>query len=129
MAKKWRLRKDIGTLKAGTVGGKDSAPQVFFPCGDTRKREVAFHLDFIQANPDIFEEVSERWRPKVGEDYFYMDMESEIHRCDFGACAGDNLQYEFGNCFPTESQAQEASRRVKETLMAYHRELSEKGEG
>jgi hypothetical protein len=36
----------------------------------------------------------------------------------------DDKQYEYGNCFQTSAQAIEAARRVRETLLNYHKELN-----
>jgi hypothetical protein len=39
-----------------------------------------------------------------------------------------NLEYEkeynFGNCFQTKEQAEEAAHRMRETLLNYHKELN-----
>lgn len=39
-------------------------------------------------------------------------------------CIDEDL-YEFGNYFRTEEQAEEAAKRVKETLRNYHEEIKE----
>ena len=66
-----------------------------------------------------------RWRAKEGEEYFYIGK--NIHVCKFpennDVC--DNILYDALNYFRTSTQAEEAAKRMKETLRKYHEEIGE----
>ncbi len=66
-----------------------------------------------------------RWRAKGGERYFYVYNQGSVTVYkDDGYHVDENL-YEYGNYFRTSEQAEEAARRVKETLRKYHEEIGE----
>jgi hypothetical protein len=67
----------------------------------------------------------QRWKPESEQLYHYVTDSGFEHRL----IATDNeyrflRRYDFGNCFKTQAQAQEAARRVRELLLNYHEELS-----
>ena len=66
-----------------------------------------------------------RWRAEDGEEYYYVGNQGilMVDRED-GMCTDQN-RYLFDNYFRTEEQAEEAARRVKETLRKYHEEIGE----
>ena len=68
------------------------------------------------------------WRPKNGDEYFYFLGHGDVYKAIRGEIYGEIKFIEYGNCFQTNEQAQEAARRVKETLLKYHEELNQKGE-
>ena len=59
-----------------------------------------------------------QWHPKLNDLYYSINLETEdgivthMYENDYT----DRLNYECGNCFPTEQQAKEASKKVKELL-------------
>ena len=61
--------------------------------------------------------VDERWKPKEGEEWFYMDFNSLRVR----ACS-DHFENNMacGNCFRTEAEAQSAAEQVKKLLLSLH---------
>ena len=63
----------------------------------------------------------QRWKPKKGERYHYVTIRAKIYS---GIYEQAYDMYEAGNCFQTSAQAIEAARRVRETLLNYHKELS-----
>lgn len=66
-----------------------------------------------------------RWRAKEGERYFYVYNQGNVTVYkDDGYHVDENL-YEYGNYFRTREQAEEAARRMKETLKNYHNEIGE----
>ena len=75
-----------------------------------------------------FEEVKpERWFPEMCETFWFISDGKALP-----ATYSESLSqvwiralYEYGVIFPTESKAQEAARRIKATLDAYHEELLE----
>ena len=66
-----------------------------------------------------------RWRAKEGEDYYCITERGHVVGDEEGGLPEDIERYEFGNYFRTREQAEEAARRVKETLRKYHEETGE----
>ena len=71
-----------------------------------------------------------RWRAKEGEEYSYVNSNmgvSSIRRPKAGAykCDYEGNSYHSYNYFRTQEQAEEAAKRVKETLRKYHEEIGE----
>ena len=66
-----------------------------------------------------------RWRAKDGKEYYYVGNQGilMVDKED-GHCADQN-RHEFSNYFRTSEQAEEALKRVKETLRKYHEEIGE----
>lgn len=66
-----------------------------------------------------------RWRAEEGDEYFAIDTAIQVCNLseDNGAC--DNAFYDALNYFHTKEQAEEAAKRVKETLKKYHEEIGE----
>ena len=66
-----------------------------------------------------------RWKAEDGERYLCVGSQGNLVACkDDGYQVDENL-YEFGNYFRTSGQAEEAAKRVKETLRKYHEEIGE----
>lgn len=66
-----------------------------------------------------------RWRADVGVKYYFVDSLLDvlyIKECWSSLC---NKHYSARNYFRTEEQAEEAAKRVKETLRNYHEEIKE----
>ena len=65
------------------------------------------------------------WRAKDGKEYYYVGNQGilMVDKED-GHCADQN-RHEFSNYFRTSEQAEEALKRVKETLRKYHEEIGE----
>ena len=66
-----------------------------------------------------------RWRADVGVKYYFVDSLLDvlyIKECWSSLC---NKHYSARNYFHTEEQAEEAAKRVKETLRKYHEEIGE----
>ena len=66
-----------------------------------------------------------RWRAEVGREYYSIDTDIEVCKLfeDNEEC--DKTLYDALNYFHTEDQAEEAAKRVKETLRNYHKEIGE----
>lgn len=65
------------------------------------------------------------WRADVGVKYYFVDSLLDvlyIKECWSSLC---NKHYSARNYFRTEEQAEEAAKRVKETLRNYHEEIGE----
>lgn len=66
-----------------------------------------------------------RWRADVGVKYYFVDSLLDvlyIKECWSSLC---NKHYSARNYFRTEEQAEEAAKRVKETLRKFHEEIGE----
>ena len=67
-----------------------------------------------------------RWRAKKGENYFLLNrITFEVDHYYECFDEVDAKLYKYGNYFRTREQAEEAARRVKETLRKYHEETGE----
>lgn len=67
-----------------------------------------------------------RWRAKRGEHYSLLDrLTFKVDCYTEGFDEIDTKLYNSGNYFRTNEQAEEAARRVKETLHKYHEEIGE----
>lgn len=73
--------------------------------------------------------MTERWKPKRGEWYWY--VESDIKPCEdsWGDFDLDVLRYEAGNCFRTEEEAEAAAEKVKDLLLDLHESPEEPSQG
>ena len=76
--------------------------------------------------PNVFEMVGlakpERWKPKEGESYWWLAVEKAVQEWtgNWRNHRDDQLRWELGNCFKTKAEAEQASERIKETLLAFH---------
>lgn len=68
-----------------------------------------------------------RWRADIGEYYYFVATTGLICKAESKKeeLYTDNYRYSFFNHFRTEKQAQEAAKRVEETLEKYHNEIGE----
>ena len=66
-----------------------------------------------------------RWRAKENEDYYFVDMDLTVKSIDDTYSTFDNKLWDNLNYFRTKEQAEEAAKRVKETLRNYHEEIGE----
>lgn len=64
-----------------------------------------------------------RWRAKYDEKYYYVCTEGIVLEDTEGCHIIDDNRYKFGNYFRTKEQAEEADKRIKETLQKYHEDL------
>lgn len=56
-----------------------------------------------------------RWKPKIGESYFFIDSFGEIHKGMI--CSYNNKKlFDFGNYFKTEEEAGEMAEKIKKLL-------------
>lgn len=66
-----------------------------------------------------------RWRVKDGDKYHYISSTLEVSDTTYYDCYAHRLHVENYNCFRTQEYAEEATKRVKETLRKYHEEIGE----
>lgn len=65
------------------------------------------------------------WRADAGEEYYHLGTQGIPMEDKEGGLIADANRYKFGNYFRTKEQAEEAAKRVKETLRNYHEEIKE----
>jgi hypothetical protein len=61
----------------------------------------------------------ERWKPKEGERFYFIGVQGEVAEAIYDVDWAKEC--EFGNCFQTKEQAQEAAQKVKELLLRLHK--------
>nr|DAO42874.1 MAG TPA: hypothetical protein [Caudoviricetes sp.] len=66
-----------------------------------------------------------RWRAKKYEKYYFFDANLLVRSIDDTYSTFDNELWDAFNHFRKEEQAEEAAKRVKETLRKYHEEIGE----
>lgn len=66
-----------------------------------------------------------RWRAKKGGYYYFIDVNLTVKSIDDTYSTFDNELWDAFNYFRTKEQAEEAAKRVKETLRKYHEEIGE----
>lgn len=66
-----------------------------------------------------------RWRAEKHEDYNFINADLSVSLMDDTYSSFDNKLWDAFNHFRKEDQAEEAARRVKETLRKYHEEIGE----
>lgn len=71
--------------------------------------------------------IEENWKAKEGEEYWYissnLDRVISVQSGKFGTI--EAIDYKVGNYFKTKEQAEEALKRIGETLKQYHKEIGE----
>lgn len=106
--KKYRLKKDTPTIKAGTIfhevtSDYDRSHELvrIMPLGGTTSPQ--WTIDDINNFDEWFEEVKEfkEWKPKNGESYRVMGLEgTSIHRYCWAGSDNDKFLLSMGNCYP-----------------------------
>ena len=65
------------------------------------------------------------WRAESGKEYYYVGNRGILMVDTEDGHIADANRYKFGNYFHTKEQAEEAAKRVNETLRKYHEEIGE----
>ena len=106
--KKYKLLKDLPGIKAGSIIENDHA---YFDFGFCDVRHFRFNN-----YPDWFEEIPTKWKPKEGQEYWYVSSDGNVSLMRWRDNALCNFYFEFGNCFPTKQAASEMRDKIKELL-------------
>lgn len=121
--KKYKLLKDHPYAKAGEILNMCSEldDEIFLESqAHVNSRYIVIPKDVVK---EWLEPVKTKWEPKSGEEYYYVDGLLEIECCiaspRFDNSRGSEL------VFRTCEQAEEAAKRVKACLEAYHEEIGE----
>jgi hypothetical protein len=132
---KYRFTENYGSFPKDTeivlnVSPKTSDPRKIWRTEENGEETFLSPREMdLMIRAGIIEEVAGRWKPRDQEGFFHVNGCGNVICMLADGNVFDEVVYKFGNCFPTEVQAQEASRRIKETLMNYHEELSKESEG
>jgi hypothetical protein len=71
-------------------------------------------LDYIKKNYKFADQPEERWKPKEGDKYYYIDVDGEVDFSTFDSGVGFKLRtIEIGNCFETAEEAEKAAEELK----------------
>ena len=122
--------------------GLDSLSRITLPnCTDSRWGHNTLRHATEEEKKELFDKMKEqglrwnakekrvekiRWRAKEGEHYSLLDrLIFKVDCYTEGFDEIDTKLYNSGNYFRTNEQAEEAARRVKETLHKFHEEIGE----
>lgn len=129
MMKRYRLLRDLPWAVKETVyigcGDKGLYYKEYLvyngkPCSDADGLPAELIINY----PKWFEEVIERWKPKMGESYWIVYIKSlnthlDIHTWHTWVNDGIDIgHWKNGNCFKTKEQAKEANQKVKTLLLS-----------
>lgn len=106
---KYKLLLPLPGVPAGGVYEDVNEGYLFFG-NDLCVGQCHFAKDY----PDFFEPV--RWKPIVGDEFYYVTTAGEIGRSTWVGCIGDHKMLEFGNCYESEILAAEARDEIKKLL-------------
>lgn len=113
MTKKYKLLKDLPGINKGSIWkskGWFYEPERYFE--DMIPPRCSAH--FVEFS-DFFEPLNEKWKPKEGEKYWYVNSTGLVIETVSLATHGKG-EINFGNCFPTKQAAQEMRDKIKELL-------------
>lgn len=107
--KRYRLKKDLPTFKAGDEFYLSEEGNLVFI--DERPL-VAYSKQTLEKFPNIledwFEEIPEeykRWRAKKGESYWFIENTGLPYKDKESGCSVEDCRYTFGNYFNTREEA------------------------
>lgn len=66
--------------------------------------------------------MSERWKPKCGETYYYANSDGNVADVPWTDDGFDHDHYKHGNCFRTKAEAKAAAEKVEKLLLSLHEE-------
>lgn len=113
-----KLLEDLGGYNSDCLDGHNSNNYYFIAPDETISNTGASSLVFSFIK-EFYKEIElQRWKPKNGEWYYYIDdrlriIESMANWHDEEA---DNSRYELCNCFRTKQEAEEAVDKIKKVL-------------
>lgn len=75
-------------------------------------------------------ESDNRWKPKLGEDYWWVDVDGELYKDKWDNGEFDNNLFNHTDIFPTEEQAEfdRERKRIRRELMKYSKEFESGGD-
>ena len=88
---------------------------------DIEKKLEALKVEFLGKLEEMQKEAEEQkkqeelkpWKPKDGEDYFYIGIDFTIDSWENVDDDTDKRNFRIGNCFPTEERAEQVARKIR----------------
>lgn len=79
------------------------------------KSEFLTKLEGLKKEAEAQKEQEELkpWKPKDGEDYFYIGIDFTIDSWENVDDDTDKRNFRIGNCFPTEARAEQVARKIR----------------
>lgn len=129
MSKKYKLLKDHPLCEKGTIliNYLDNSRFIHLRPEDLADSEL-YNIDIpVSVEKEWLEPVEARWKPVSGAWYWTVMLAREegIREYRWDDPHQDEELFKAGNMFQTLEQAKEAAKRVKETLLKYHKEIRE----
>lgn len=114
--KYYRLRKNLPTFNAGDVFYLSEVGNLIRESDNVHAYSWTTLDNFPNILTEWFEEIDEsnRWRPKMGQKYYFLDGGGFVYDDRWDDDSVDRGRFEIGNCFKTEEEAE----RVVEYLKA-----------
>ena len=115
---RYKLLKDMPTVKAGTIFQEITQEvdglKVLKEYESSNK--VSMLIDEINNFSEWFEETKEptdsiHWKPKDGDEYFYIDDDGSIFSRLWIGAVWDDMRLELGNVYSTEKECEKARDR------------------
>lgn len=128
LSNKVRLLKEYKGIPAGSLIYQDSIDLDKFSYIGVVGRVRYFNGDLIEAflEVGICEPVEDRWKPKDGQRFYSIQEDCKTYPyiwVDGSEFRDDQLKS--GNCFQTIEQAEEASKRIKQVLADFQKEINQ----
>ncbi len=121
MTKSYKLLKDLPGLRAGStfveVDTKDMENlKLIYQIDDDGVPRCAYTWIDPEKPNEWFEEIQEstdsiHWKPKIGDEYFYINDTGYVHRYVWSDTRTDNRRLDLGIIYPTEEECAKAKRR------------------
>ena len=121
MTKKFKLRKDHPYAKAGTLIEEVEPTEYACRCFKIIESNIVGYFP-ASVLDEWLEPVETRWRPNMGEYLYFVDHCLSYERTRLSHARG--LDIDDPNAFSTAEQAQEAAKRIRALLEAYHEEIA-----
>lgn len=91
---------------------------------DIEKKLEALKAEFLgkleelqkEAEAQKKQEEPKPWKPKDGEDYFYICIDFTIDSWENVDDDTDKRNFRIGNCFPTEARAEQVAKKMRQLL-------------
>lgn len=110
--KRYKLKKDLPTFKAGDVFYLSDTGNLFDRNFlHAKSSHIVYSFKEIDKFPNIlddwFEEIKEptRWKPEMHQVYQYINTDSSVSGSTWTDDYFDDGRFEIGNCFQTEEEA------------------------
>ena len=113
------LSKHYDILRAYADGEEIESRDPVDSCGWKQEKadRVFFHESLeYRVKPNDATQLSETWKPKYGEQCFYIYGSGNVIGVNFHNESIDNDHISFGNCFRTREEAEAARERVRAAL-------------